>query len=57
VNAFGEVIKVMFTAANLADNNIHQMMKLFDKKDGLLLIKDLLMDRQQNNYCKKDYIF
>src|SRR5215210_5196753 len=57
VNAFGEVIKVMFTEANLADNNINQMMKLFDKKDGLLLIKDLLMERQQNNYCKKDYIF
>jgi len=34
VNAFGEVIKVMFTAANLADNNIHQMMKLFDKLKG-----------------------
>lgn len=34
VNAFGEIIKVMFTTANQADNNIGQLMKLFDKLKG-----------------------
>jgi hypothetical protein len=29
VNAFGEVIKVMFTEANLADNNINQLTEAF----------------------------
>jgi len=36
VNAFGEIIKVMFTGANVADNNIDQMVKLFDKLQGWL---------------------
>jgi len=36
VNAFGEIIKVMFTGANIADNNINQMLKLFDKLQGWL---------------------
>jgi len=36
VNAFGEIIKVMFTGANVADNNVHQMLKLFDKLQGWL---------------------
>src|SRR4028118_1171431 len=31
VNAFGEGIKVMFTGGKIADNNINQMIKLFDK--------------------------
>lgn len=34
VNAFGEIVKVMFTGANVADNNIHQLLKLFDKLQG-----------------------
>ena len=34
VNAFGEIIKVMFTGAYIADNDIQQMMKLFDKLQG-----------------------
>lgn len=34
VNAFGEIVKAMFTAANVADNNIHQLLKLFDKLQG-----------------------
>ena len=29
VNAFGEVIKIMFTEANLADNNINQLTEAF----------------------------
>ena len=35
VNAFGEIVKVMFTGANVADNNINQLLKLFDKLQGL----------------------
>lgn len=31
VNAFGEIIKVMFTKCNLADNNIDHSIKFFDK--------------------------
>jgi hypothetical protein len=36
VNAFGEIVKVAFTQANVADNNLNQMLKLFDKLQGLL---------------------
>src|SRR5215210_536416 len=34
VNAFGEIIKVMFTKGNLADNNIDHLVKFFDKLKG-----------------------
>jgi hypothetical protein len=36
VNAFGEIIRVMLTAANVADNNHKQLIKLFDKLNGWL---------------------
>jgi len=35
VNAFGEIVKVMFTKGNVADNNIGTMLKLFEKLRGL----------------------
>lgn len=35
VNAFGEIVKVMFTKGNVADNNIGTMLKLFGKLRGL----------------------
>ena len=35
VNVFGEIVKVIFTGANVADNNINQLLKLFDKLQGL----------------------
>lgn len=34
VNAFGEIIRVVFTGGNAADNNLNQLMKLFDKLQG-----------------------
>jgi hypothetical protein len=34
VNAFGEIIKVMFTTGNVADNSTNQLLKLFDKLQG-----------------------
>ncbi len=34
VNAFGEIVKVIFPGANVADHNIHQLLKLFDKLQG-----------------------
>jgi hypothetical protein len=34
VNAFGEIMKVMFTKGNLADNNIDHLVKFFDKLKG-----------------------
>ncbi|ANH80067.1 hypothetical protein A8C56_02890 [Niabella ginsenosidivorans] len=34
VNVFGEIIRVMFTTGNVADNNTEQMLKLFDKLKG-----------------------
>ncbi len=56
-NAFGEIVKVMFTGANVADNNIHQLLKLFDKLQGWAFAdKGLSVNRHLNNYCKKDYI-
>jgi hypothetical protein len=36
VNAFGEIVKVAFTTANVADNNLQQMLKLFSKLEGLV---------------------
>ena len=36
VNAFGEIVKVMFTKGNVADNNIGTMLKLFEKLRGLV---------------------
>ena len=35
VNAFGEIVKVLFTKGNVADNNIGTMLKLFEKLRGL----------------------
>lgn len=34
VNAFGEIIKVMFSGGNTADNNAEHLVKLFDKLKG-----------------------
>ena len=34
VNAFGEIIKVLFTTGNVADNNTDHLLKLFDKLKG-----------------------
>lgn len=34
VNAFGEIIRVVFTTANVADNNIDQLLKLFNRLQG-----------------------
>jgi hypothetical protein len=34
VNAFGEIIRVVFTGGNVADNNTNQLLKLFDKLTG-----------------------
>jgi Transposase DDE domain len=36
VNAFGEIVKVSFTTANVADNNLQQMLKIFNKLQGLV---------------------
>ncbi|MFT4092586.1 MAG: IS982 family transposase, partial [Niabella sp.] len=36
VNAFGEIIKVMFTTGNIADNNTEHMLKLFGNLKGQL---------------------
>jgi len=36
VNAFGEIVKVSFTTANVADNNLQQMIKIFNKLQGLV---------------------
>ena len=35
VNAFGEIVKVMFTKGNVADNNMETMLKLFENLQGL----------------------
>ena len=35
VNAFGEIVKVMFNKGNVADNNTETMLKLFDNLNGL----------------------
>lgn len=35
VNAFGEIVKVMFTKGNVADNNMGTMLKLFENLQGL----------------------
>jgi len=34
VNAFGEIIRVVFTRGNVADNNTNQLLKLFGKLKG-----------------------
>lgn len=34
VNAYGEMIRVVFTGGNVADNNTNQLLKLFDKLSG-----------------------
>jgi hypothetical protein len=34
VNAFGEIINVVFTTGNVADNNTDHLLKLFDKLEG-----------------------
>lgn len=34
VNAFGQIIKVMFTPGYVADNNVKHMLKFFDKLRG-----------------------
>jgi len=36
VNAFGEIVKVAFTAANVADNNLQQMLQLFNQLQGVV---------------------
>lgn len=36
VNVFGEIIKVMFTAGNAADNNTEHMLKFFNRLQGQL---------------------
>jgi len=36
VNAFGEIVKATFTTANVADNNLQHMLRLFNKLEGLV---------------------
>jgi hypothetical protein len=36
VDAFGQIVKVAFTTANTADNNLKQMLKLFGNLQGLV---------------------
>ena len=36
VNAFGEIVKASFTSANVADNSLKQMLKLFNNLEGVL---------------------
>jgi hypothetical protein len=51
---FGEVIKVMFTEANLQIIILINLQKLFDRLQGWAFAdKGFINGQQQNNYCKR----